>query len=212
MIPLARALAGYGMHPLIPGPPGFGYSDKPRRALSVPEQAALIAQWLAATGCQPARLFGNSVGTQVAAAVAAGHQGTVARLVLLSPAVAPAVRRLMSWLRVLPARAGDSGRRPGRWRVRLLGRLHAALGEDPPLRLLNIAEYGCAGIGEWQQMLGYARRCGRLLAVEPDHYPPALPRPHRFSPRTRQAAPHACRAPARLGDRQGLSGQPCAGP
>jgi hypothetical protein len=30
---------------------------------------------------------------------------------------------------------------------------------------------GLAGIGEWQQMLGHARRHGQLLAIEPDHYP-----------------------------------------
>lgn len=30
---------------------------------------------------------------------------------------------------------------------------------------------GLAGIGEWQQALGYARRHGRLLGIEPDHYP-----------------------------------------
>ncbi len=30
---------------------------------------------------------------------------------------------------------------------------------------------GLAGIGEWQQMLGYARRHGQLLAIEPGHFP-----------------------------------------
>jgi pimeloyl-ACP methyl ester carboxylesterase len=146
MIPLARALAGQGLHTWIPDPPGFGYSDKPRWALSVREQAALIAQWLTTVGGQPARLLGNSFGTQVAAAVAAGYPGTVDRLVLLSPTVAPAVRRRLCWLRVLPTRTGARQSPSARWRAQLLGRLHAALGGDPPLRMLNVAEYGCASL------------------------------------------------------------------
>lgn len=146
MLPLARALAGYGMHAWIPDPPGFGYSDKPRWALSVREEAALIAQWLASAGCRPARLLGNSFGTQVGAAVAAGHPGTVDRLALLSPTVAPAVRRRMSWLRMLPTGARARHQPRNRWRVHLLSRLHDALGDDAALRVLNIAEYGCASL------------------------------------------------------------------
>lgn len=53
MIPLARALAGRGMRVRIVDPPGFGYSDKPRRALSTGEQAMLVAEWLIATGGLP---------------------------------------------------------------------------------------------------------------------------------------------------------------
>ena len=30
---------------------------------------------------------------------------------------------------------------------------------------------GLPGIGEWQAMLGHARRRGQLIAIEPDHYP-----------------------------------------
>ncbi|MBO0775479.1 MAG: alpha/beta fold hydrolase, partial [Actinobacteria bacterium] len=83
MVPLARALAARGMRVWILDPPGFGYSDKPPRSLSIREQAALAAEWLAAIGCRPARLLGNSFGCQVAAAVAARHPGAVGRLVLL---------------------------------------------------------------------------------------------------------------------------------
>jgi pimeloyl-ACP methyl ester carboxylesterase len=146
MVPLARALAGRGFHPWIPDPPGFGYSDKPRRTLSLRDEATLIAQWLATAGCQPARLLGNSFGSQVAAAMAAGHPGMVDRLVLLSPTVDPALRRRLSWLPV-PATLMLDGYRPhDRWRIDLLGRLHAAMGDDAPLRLLNVAEYGCASL------------------------------------------------------------------
>jgi pimeloyl-ACP methyl ester carboxylesterase len=127
-------------------PPGFGYSDKPRRTLSVREQAELVAEWLTVIGCGQVPLLGNSFGTQVAAAVAAGHPGAVGRLVLVSPTVSPEIRRRLSWLRALPGPAGSCRRASGRWRVRFLSGLHGALGDDPPLRLLNVAEYGCAGL------------------------------------------------------------------
>lgn len=146
MVPLGRALAARGVPVRILDPPGFGYSDKPRRSLTIPEQADLIARWLVMAGRRPARLLGNSFGTQVAAAVAAGHPGTVGRLVLLSPTVAPPLRRRLSWLRAWPARSRGGPEPVGRWRAGLLGRLHAALGDGAPLRVLNIAEYCCAGL------------------------------------------------------------------
>ena len=146
MIRLGRELAGHGMHGWILDPPGFGYSDKPRRALSIREQAAVIGQWLALDGVRPALLLGNSFGSQVAAAVATGHRGAVGRLVLLNPTVAPAVRQRLSWLRVLPTRAARGARPSGRWRAGLLSRLHGGLGDDPALRVLNVAEYGCASL------------------------------------------------------------------
>lgn len=146
MVPLARALAARGAHVWALDPPGFGYSDKPRRVLSLPEQAALVAEWLAIIGCRPARLLGNSFGTQLAATVAADHRGAVERLVLLSPTVSPRVRKWLRGLAAQPA-ADGGGRRPsGRWRAHLLGRLHGILGSEPPLRVLNLAEYGCASL------------------------------------------------------------------
>lgn len=130
MVPLARALAARGMRAWLLDRPGFGYSDKPRRVLAVPEQAALIAEWLAVIGCRLARALGNSFGCQVAAAVAAGHRGAVRRLVLINPTVAPEVRQRLSWLRVLPGPAGSCGP-SGRGRARLLARGRGALGDDP---------------------------------------------------------------------------------
>jgi pimeloyl-ACP methyl ester carboxylesterase len=146
MVPLARALASRGVRAWILDPPGFGYSDKPQRALSVREQAELVAEWLTIIGCQQAPLLGNSFGTQVAAAVAAGYPCAVGRLVLLSPTVSPEIRQRLSWLRALPGPARACRWPSGRWRARLLAGVHRALGDDPPLRSLNIAEYGCAGL------------------------------------------------------------------
>jgi pimeloyl-ACP methyl ester carboxylesterase len=100
--------------------PGFGYSDKPRRAVCIDEQASLVAEWLAAAGCRPARVLGNSFGSQIAAALAARHPGVVGRVVLLSPTLAPAVRRRVSWMGVLPGLAGTGGLPAVDW---LAGRL-----------------------------------------------------------------------------------------
>jgi hypothetical protein len=48
-----------GLHVWILDPPGFvTATSRPRR--SIREQAALLPHWLAAIGCRPARLLGNS--------------------------------------------------------------------------------------------------------------------------------------------------------
>jgi pimeloyl-ACP methyl ester carboxylesterase len=147
MIRLARVLARNGLRVLILDPPGFGYSGRPPRAPAVMEQADLIARWLDAVAGRPVSVLGNSFGCQLAAAVAAGYPGRVASLVLISPTVDPRVRRRLGWLRVLPrcpakAAGGPNGRR----RVLLLALAHRLLGQDPPLRVLNVAEYACASI------------------------------------------------------------------
>jgi pimeloyl-ACP methyl ester carboxylesterase len=146
MVPLAGALASRGVRTQILDPPGFGYSDKPRRALSIRELAAVVAEWLATIGGRPARVLGNSFGTQVAATLAADHPGAVGRLVLLSPTLSPAIRQRLSWLRAVPSRDGACSPVSGRWRARLLSQLHGALGDEPPLRLLNAADYACASL------------------------------------------------------------------
>lgn len=146
MVPLARALTRQGLRVRIVDLPGFGYSDKPRRALSPSEQADLAGQWLDATGPRPVRLLGNSVGTQVAAVIAARRPDAVERLALLSPTVAPELRQRLSWLRALPGPTRGRGRPRGRWRAAMLRGLHGVLGEEAPLRLLNAAEYACASL------------------------------------------------------------------
>ncbi len=168
MVPLARALTAKGIQVRILDPPGFGYSDKPRRSLSVGEQAALVAEWLAASYGAPVQLLGNSFGTQVVAAVAAGHPHAVARLILLSPTMSPDARRRLRWLATLPApETPFSPRRESRWRVRLLGRVHRALGDQPSLRVLNVAEYCCASL---------PRAIGTLRMAARDPIDRALPR------------------------------------
>lgn len=170
MIPLARALARYGLRAWILDLPGFGYSDKPRRTMGIADQAALVAEWLECIGAGPALLLGNSVGSQVAATVAAGHPDMVGRLVLLSPTAAPEVRQRLSRLASLPWPARDHRQparwRRGRWRVLLLRLLHGVLGEGASLRLLNVAEYGCAS---------FIRAAGALRAAVREPIERALP-------------------------------------
>lgn len=146
MVPLGRVLAGSGRWVWILDPPGFGYSDKPTRALSMSEQASIAAEWLDAAGLAPARLLGNSFGSQVAAAAAAHHPQSVARLVLLSPTAGPVVRKWLSSVQHLPDPVGSRDRAAGRLRAGLLGKAHDVLGEDPSLRLLNVAEYALASL------------------------------------------------------------------
>lgn len=168
MVPLARALTARGIQVRILDPPGFGYSDKPRRSMSIDEQAALIAQWLTATDHGPVQLLGNSFGSQVAATVAVGYPGTVSRLVLLSPTMSPAVRRRLGWLRALPLpQTPTAPRRRSRWPAGLLARMHRALGDQPSLRALNVAEYCCASV---------PRAIGTLRASALEPIDPTLPR------------------------------------
>lgn len=146
MVPLARELRSYRLRPWILDAPGFGYSEKPARALGMAEQAGIVADWLRAVLPVPVRLLGNSFGSQLAATVAARHPDVVCRLVLLAPTADPAIRRRIAWVRALPGPVGSVNRVSGRWRARLLGRMHDALGDRPPLRVLNVAEYACASL------------------------------------------------------------------
>lgn len=146
LVPLARALIRHGLRPWILDPAGFGYSDKPRRALAIREQADIVAEWLYAEGLTPARLLGNSAGSQVAAAVAGRHDGIATRLVLLSPTLRPALRRTLSWMRAVPGPAGRRHQPGGRTRVRLLEAAHTRLGDEPSLGVLNVVSYAFAGV------------------------------------------------------------------
>ena len=181
MVPLARALAGRGFQVWALDPPGFGYSDKPTRALSMPEEAGILADWLRATGLAPARVLGNSFGSQVAAAMAAAHPDTVQRLVLLAPTAGPHVRRRLTWMRALPDPVGTRERTAGRGRARALDSAHDLLGDQPSLRVLNVVEYmlasllravstiRCAVFEEMESVLPHVDVPTLLLRAEHDH-------------------------------------------
>ncbi|WP_051167621.1 alpha/beta fold hydrolase [Actinoplanes sp. N902-109] len=109
LMPTAHALAG--RHPvLVPDLPGFGFSDKPRRALNVGEHAAVVAAWLTAHRLGPVCLAGHSFGAEIAAAVAARRPDLVAAVVLAGPTSDPAARTRLRltgrWCGDLPVEAG----------------------------------------------------------------------------------------------------------
>jgi 2-hydroxy-6-oxonona-2,4-dienedioate hydrolase len=96
--PTADALAEY-RRVIVPDLPGVGRSPHPEAPLTPPELADLLHELLRATVDGPAVVVGNSFGSVVAVELALRHPGSVYRLVLTSPVVAPQVRNLASVLR-----------------------------------------------------------------------------------------------------------------
>src|SRR5215216_7259397 len=70
----------------VPDLPGHGYSEKPRRPLSIPELAEALAGYLDAVGVSRAVVLGNSSGCLVAAEFAHRYPDRTERAVLVSPA------------------------------------------------------------------------------------------------------------------------------
>ncbi|MEV4655860.1 alpha/beta fold hydrolase [Micromonospora sp. NPDC049301] len=91
LTPLAVALAA--THPVyVPDLPGFGLTERPRRAYDVRGHADHLAAWLAAYRLPPVCLLGHSFGAEVAAALAAAHPELVRAVVLAGPTSDPAAR------------------------------------------------------------------------------------------------------------------------
>jgi pimeloyl-ACP methyl ester carboxylesterase len=85
--------------------PGYGRSEPLDRVLHVEEAAAWVAEWMDAAGLARAHLFGNSLGAQVASALAQRFPARVERVVLLGPTVDPASRTAVGQLSRLAADA-----------------------------------------------------------------------------------------------------------
>ncbi|WP_394436578.1 alpha/beta fold hydrolase [Streptomyces sp. SGAir0957] len=91
-VPLARRLAAQGASVLVPDLPGNARSrGAASRAPDIAEHARALAHWHRRLGLGPVVLVANSVGCQVTAALAAEHPDMVSRLVLVGPALDPAV-------------------------------------------------------------------------------------------------------------------------
>ncbi|MCC0575714.1 alpha/beta fold hydrolase [Streptomyces californicus] len=91
-VPLARRLAERGATVLVPDLPGNGRSRAAAgRAPSPGDHAEALARWHLRLALGPVTLVANSVGCQVAAALAAEQPHTVSRLVLIGPALDPDV-------------------------------------------------------------------------------------------------------------------------
>lgn len=99
--PLAQLLVEH--HPvMVLELPGFGRSTALRRALSMPEHAAWLAEWMQERGIATAHFVGHSMGCQVVAHLAARSADRVKTLTLIGPTVdlharrrAPQIGRLM---------------------------------------------------------------------------------------------------------------------
>lgn len=61
---------------------GFGLSDKPNKALSVKQLADSLVQFMNVANISKACLFGNSLGCQIIAHVAANYPDRVDRIIL----------------------------------------------------------------------------------------------------------------------------------
>jgi 2-hydroxy-6-oxonona-2,4-dienedioate hydrolase len=94
MVPLARRLA-QRFPVYAPDLPGFGSSDRPRRALPVPELAAWVVRWMEELGLGTAVLAGHSLGCHLALDVAIRRPELAKRLVLMSPALDGAERSVL---------------------------------------------------------------------------------------------------------------------
>lgn len=70
-----------------PDLPGFGRSQKPRRAFNIQEMADALAGWMNQNGLNRATLLGNSLGCQVIVDLAVRYPWFVDRLIISSPTI-----------------------------------------------------------------------------------------------------------------------------
>jgi pimeloyl-ACP methyl ester carboxylesterase len=80
----ARLLLRHAAH--VPDLPGYGYSDKPRRPLNIPELGEALAGYLDAVGAPRAVVLGHSTGALVAAEFAYRYPERTESAILVSPA------------------------------------------------------------------------------------------------------------------------------
>lgn len=91
--PTAVELANHGDVHLI-DLPGYGRSPRPDRDLSIADHARLVGRYLEDKNLDYPVVVGHSMGTQVAAQLAADAPGQVDHIVLIGPVVVPSARSL----------------------------------------------------------------------------------------------------------------------
>jgi 2-hydroxy-6-oxonona-2,4-dienedioate hydrolase len=102
MVPTARLLSP-DFRVLAPDLPGFGESDKPRRALSIPELADKLGEWIRVLNLGRCVLVGNSFGCQIIAELATRQPEHIRAAVLAGPTMdargRTAPQQIGRWLR-----------------------------------------------------------------------------------------------------------------
>lgn len=84
MVPTIRALAGdFAVY--APDLPGFGRTPGPRDALTIPQLADALLEWMTAMDIERPVLLGNSMGCQILADLAVRYPARVERLVFVGP-------------------------------------------------------------------------------------------------------------------------------
>ena len=91
--PTAQVLAPH-VRVYAPDLPGWGRSDRPPRALSIPELADALAAWLDVVRIDAPTLVANSMGCQVVVELAVRMRHRAAGLVLVGPTVDPGARTM----------------------------------------------------------------------------------------------------------------------
>ncbi|HZU11267.1 MAG TPA: alpha/beta hydrolase [Chloroflexota bacterium] len=86
MVPSARLLARW-CRVFVPDLPGWGYSDKPARALTLPHLADALHCWSQEVGLDKPVYVANSFGCQIVTELAVRRPDAVSRLVLLGPTI-----------------------------------------------------------------------------------------------------------------------------
>ena len=172
--PLGRLLAVH-RRVVVPDLPGWGRSERPRRALGLRSAAEMLAGVLRHVGDGPVPLVANSYGAQVVLALAAVRPELAGPLVLIGPTVDP---RYRSWARHARRLALDSVREPGSlWPVllgdyarmgprRVLATARVALADAPEGRLAAIASPVLVLRGERDAITTDAW-CRRVAALAP---------------------------------------------
>ena len=169
--PLGRELART-RRVLIPDLPGWGASERRRRALTLEQLADVLDALVGAEAGAPA-VVANSLGCQVALVLAERRPLSLGRLILIGPTVDPAYR---GWLAQAARLTLDAIREPARLApilladyarmgpLRFLATARVALADRPERRLPHVESPLLVVRGERDATttLAWARRCAAL--------------------------------------------------
>ena len=151
MVPTAERLAPF--FPVVaPDLPGFGNSQRPPRALNVPELADSLVACMDVLGLGRAVLVGNSLGCQILIDLAVRYPGRAEGVVLAGPTIDPEARTAPQQI--------------ARW-------LHDSMYERPSLALAHLRDYYKAGVARGLRTFRYAL-ADRIEEKLPRVHVPAL--------------------------------------